>query len=140
MPQLLRLWWSWTSSEVTGSPAPTVRVSPPLQSWSGQATAGAFEAYAAEQRGGQAGSVEADDESYSDGLERYVRAACVSLSRSESSHENAHLRLLRIAWGGYAILSSAHSGRWALCAAEVCRHRSKHSASSAAPHIHQLRW
>ena len=50
------------------------------------------------QGAGQAGSVEADDESYSDGLERYVRAACVSLSRSESSHENAHLRLLRIAW------------------------------------------
>ena len=50
------------------------------------------------QGAGQAGSVEADDESYSDGLERYVRAAWVSLSRSESSHENAHLRLLRIAW------------------------------------------
>ena len=50
------------------------------------------------QGAGQAGSVEADDESYSDAFETYVRAACVSLSRSESSHENAHLRLLRIAW------------------------------------------
>ena len=31
-----------------------------------------------------------------------------------------------------------HGGRCALCHTEVCRHRSKHSANGAAPHIHQL--
>ena len=56
------------------------------------------------QGAGQAGSVEADDESYSDGLERYVRAACVSLSRSESSHENARVPHTRC---GCALAGSA---------------------------------
>ena len=50
------------------------------------------------QGAGQAGSVEADDESYSDGLERYVRAAWVSLSRSESSHENARVPHTAVPW------------------------------------------
>ena len=50
------------------------------------------------QGAGQAGSVEADDESYSDGLERYVRAACVSLSRSESSHEDARVPHTAVPW------------------------------------------
>ena len=34
--------------------------------------------------------------------------------------------------------SVVHSATCALCTTEVCRHRSKHSANGAAPHIHQL--
>ena len=61
MPQLLRLWWSWTSSDECASAGPTARLTRTDRPWSEQATAGAFEAYAAEQRGGPsraAGSVE----------------------------------------------------------------------------------
>ena len=60
MPQLLRLWWSWTSSDECASAGPTARLTRTDRPWSEQATAGAFEAYAAEQRGGPsraAGSV-----------------------------------------------------------------------------------
>ena len=52
MPQLLRLWWSWTSSDVTASAGRAVRLTPPKIRWSAACTAGDFEAYSAEQRGG----------------------------------------------------------------------------------------
>ena len=120
MRELLRaLWWPQTSSDASAAHSADARVRP-TSCWDQPAAtrltssafalaqlrgpsraAGSVEGAGDTDKGqgaGQAGSVEADDESYSDGLERYVRAACVSLSRSESSHENAHLRLLRIAW------------------------------------------
>ena len=52
MPQLLRLWWSWTSSDECASAGPTARLTRTDRPWSGQATAGAFEAYSSEQRRG----------------------------------------------------------------------------------------
>ena len=50
MLQLLRLWWSWTSSDECESAGPTARLTRTDRPWSEQATAGAFEAYSAEQR------------------------------------------------------------------------------------------
>ena len=50
MPQLLRLWWSWTCSDECAATGPTARLTRTDLPWSEQATAGAFEAYAAEQR------------------------------------------------------------------------------------------
>ena len=52
MPQLLRLWWSWTSSDECASTGPTARLTRTDRPWSEHATAGAFEAYSSEQRRG----------------------------------------------------------------------------------------
>ena len=46
----------------------------------------------------RAGAVEAAHESYRDALDRYVRAACVSLCRSESSHEDARVPHAPVPW------------------------------------------
>ena len=51
------------------------------------------------QGAGRAGAVEAAHESYRDSLDRYVRAACVSLCRSESSHEDARVPHMRLCLG-----------------------------------------
>ena len=50
------------------------------------------------QGAGRAGAVEADGEGCPDALERYVRVACVSLSRSVSSHENARVPHTAVPW------------------------------------------
>ena len=49
--ELLRLWWSWTSSDECASAGPTARLTRTDRPWSEHATAGAFEAYSSEQRG-----------------------------------------------------------------------------------------
>ena len=119
MPQLLRLWWSWTISDVTASAGRAVRLTPTRIRWSAACTAGAFEANSSEQRGGwsalesrsvaggrawhgqgagRVAAVEAAHESYRDALDRYVRAACVSLCRSESSHEDARVPHAPVPW------------------------------------------
>ena len=45
MPQLLRLWWSWTISDESASAGRAVRLTPPRIQSSAACTAGAFEAY-----------------------------------------------------------------------------------------------
>ena len=45
MQHLLRLWWSWTSSDVTAAAGRGGRLLPTRIQWSAAAMAGSFDAY-----------------------------------------------------------------------------------------------